>query len=55
METKSVFKTKTFARWAKNVLADEQLCAASKEIMRGLYEADLGAGLCKKRIAVTGQ
>ena len=23
--------------------------------MRGLYEADLGAGLCKKRIAVTGQ
>ena len=55
METKSVFKTKTFARWAKNVLTDEQLCAAAKEIMQGLYEADLGAGLCKKRIAFTGQ
>ena len=55
MKSKSVFKTKNFARWAKNVLTDEQLCAAAKEIMRGLYEADLGAGLCKKRIAVTGQ
>lgn len=55
METKSVFKTKTFARWAKNVLTDEQLCAAAKEIMQGLYEADLGPGLFKKRIAVTGQ
>jgi len=55
MKSKSVFKTKTFARWAKNVLTDEQLCAAAKEIMRGLYEADLGVGLCKRRIAVTGQ
>ena len=55
MKSKSVFKTKTFARWSKNVLTDQQLCAAAKEIMQGLYEADLGAGLCKKRISVTGQ
>lgn len=39
----------------KNVLADEQLCAAAQEILKGQYEADLGAGLCKKRIAVPGQ
>lgn len=28
---------------------------AAQEIQRGQYEADLGAGLCKKRIAVPGQ
>ena len=52
---KRVFKLKTFARWAKKILSDEQLCAAAQEILNGQYEADLGAGLCKKRIAVTGQ
>ncbi len=52
---KRVFKLKTFARWAKKVLTDEQLCVAADEIMKGQYEADLGQGLCKKRIAVNGQ
>ena len=52
---KRVFKLKTFARWAKKILSDEQLCAAAQEILNGQYEADLGAGLCKKRIGVTGQ
>ena len=52
---KRVFKLKTFARWAKKILSDEQLCAAAQEIQRGQYEADLGSGLCKKRIAVPGQ
>lgn len=52
---KRVFQLKTFVRWAKKVLSDEQLCAAALEIMRGQYEADLGKGLCKKRIAVEGQ
>lgn len=52
---KRVFKLKTFARWAKKILTDEQLCAAAQEIQRGQYEADLGGGLCKKRIAVPGQ
>jgi hypothetical protein len=52
---KRVFKLKTFARWAKRILSDEQLCTAAQEIQRGQYEADLGAGLCKKRIAMPGQ
>ncbi len=52
---KRVFKLKTFARWAKKILSDEQLCAAAQEIQLGQYEADLGAGLCKKRIAIPGQ
>lgn len=52
---KRVFKVKTFARWARKILSDDQLCNAADEILRGRYEADLGAGLCKKRIAVSGQ
>jgi hypothetical protein len=52
---KRVFKLKTFARWAKKVLPDERLCEAAQEILNGHYEADLGTGLCKKRIAVPGQ
>ncbi len=52
---KRVFKLKTFARWAKKILSDDQLCAAAREIERGQYEADLGSGVCKKRIAVPGQ
>jgi hypothetical protein len=52
---KRVFKLKTFARWARKVLSNEQLCVAALEIMNGQYEADLGKGLCKKRIAVDGQ
>ena len=55
MATKRVFKVKTFARWAKHVLTDAQLFAAAMEIMQGRYEADLGAGICKKRIAKAGQ
>lgn len=52
---KRVFKIKTFARWVKKILSDVQLCAAAQEILQGQYEADLGAGLCKKRIAVSGR
>ena len=52
---KRVFKLKTFARWAKKILSDEQLCDSAQEILSGQYEVDLGAGLCKKRIAVHGQ
>jgi hypothetical protein len=55
MDSKRVFKTKTFSRWAKGLLTDAQLCKAAKEIMQGLYEAELGTGLCKKRIAIFGQ
>ncbi|WP_396432348.1 type II toxin-antitoxin system RelE/ParE family toxin [Limnohabitans sp.] len=52
---KRVFKTKTFDRWARKVLSDELLCQAAREIEQGKYEADLGGGVCKKRVAVPGQ
>ncbi len=51
---KRVFKTKTFDRWARKVVSDLLLCQAASEIERGLFEADLGGGLCKKRVAVPG-
>jgi hypothetical protein len=52
---KRVFKTKTFDRWARKVVSDELLCQAAREIEQGQYEADLGGGVCKKRVAVLGQ
>ncbi len=52
---KRVFKLKTVARWAKKLLPDERLCEAAQDILNGHYEADLGSGLCKKRIAMPGQ
>ena len=52
---KRVFKTKTFSRWARKVVGDAALCRAAREIEQGLFEADLGGGLCKKRIALPGQ
>ena len=41
-----IFKIKTFALWAKGLLTDTQLCKAANEIAQGLYEIELGAGLC---------
>lgn len=55
MTGKRVFKTKTFDRWARKLLPDRLLCRAAREIEQGLFEADLGHGVCKKRIAVAGQ
>lgn len=55
MPMKRVFKLKTFSRWAKKIVTDEALCAAAREIEAGLFEADLGGGVCKKRIALAGQ
>lgn len=53
-EGKRVFKVKTFDRWAKGVLTDKELCKAAKEVIAGQFEADLGGGVCKKRVAVKG-
>ena len=51
-----IYKTRWFDRWArKQGLATPQLCAAVQEMAAGLYEADLGGGLLKKRIARAGQ
>ena len=55
MQRKRVFKTKAFDRWAKKVISDPLLCAAAREIEQGIYDADLGHGVCKKRIAVPGR
>jgi hypothetical protein len=54
MDCKRVFKTKTFDRWARKVVGDDLLFVAAREIEAGLFEADLGHGLCKKRIATPG-
>lgn|SRR3989338_1856308 len=39
----------------KKVLTDKLLCQVAREIEQGLFEADLGGGICKKRVAVEGQ
>jgi hypothetical protein len=52
----SIYKTRLFGRWAcKQGIQDSMLCQAVREIRRGLYEADLGGNLLKKRIARPGQ
>lgn len=51
-----IFKTRWFDRWArKQGLTTSSLCTAVREMTAGLYEADLGGGLLKKRIARPGQ
>lgn len=51
-----VYKTRWFSRWArKQGLDSSSLCKAVQEMAAGLYEADLGGGLLKKRIARSGQ
>jgi hypothetical protein len=52
----AVYKTRWFARWArKEGLNDKALCQAVREMSEGLFEADLGGNLFKKRIARPGQ
>lgn len=49
------YMTKWFDRWArKQDLSTHTLCQAVSEMQVGLYEADLGGGLLKKRIARPG-
>ncbi|OGA49407.1 MAG: hypothetical protein A3G25_09725 [Betaproteobacteria bacterium RIFCSPLOWO2_12_FULL_63_13] len=52
----AIYKTRWFDRWArKEGLSTRTLCKAVREMQAGLYEADLGGGLLKKRIARPGQ
>jgi hypothetical protein len=52
----AVYRTRVFSRWArKQRLSDGVLCDAVREMRQGVYEADLGGGLLKKRIARPGQ
>jgi hypothetical protein len=51
-----LYKTSQFNRWTKkNNLEDADLGNAAREMAEGLYDADLGGGLFKKRIARSGQ
>ena len=52
----AIYKNQWFDRWArKQGVGSLALCAAVREMTDGLYEADLGGGLLKKRIARAGQ
>lgn len=50
-----VYKTKAFARFArKTKLADDKLVRAAEEVAKGNYDADLGGGVFKQRVAREG-
>ena len=52
----AIYQTRWFDRWArKQGLTTPSLCTAVREMTAGLYDADLGGGLLKKRIARPGQ
>lgn len=51
-----IYKHKSFHQWAKSEgLTDDLLKQAVEEMNAGLYEANLGSGLYKKRIAMKGK
>jgi hypothetical protein len=51
-----VFKTRHFSRWMrKTELTDRALCDAVLEMMQGLIDADLGGGIVKKRVGISGR
>ena len=51
-----VFAIKTFARWMrKNKVTQEDLLDATKEMVNGLIDADLGGYVVKKRLALHGR
>ncbi len=51
----AVYMTKTFARFSRKAgLPSDVLLDAAAEVVEGRYEADLGGGVFKKRVARTG-
>lgn len=51
----SVYKTKAFARFARKAgLTDAQLSAAAALVVDGGFDADLGGGVYKQRVARAG-
>lgn len=51
----SVYKTKEFSRFARKAdLGSEQLLDAAKAVASGQWDADLGGGVFKQRIARDG-
>lgn len=52
----AIYVTRWFDRWADQQGVNPQsLCAAVQEMQAGLYDANLGGGLYKKRLARSGQ
>ncbi|MBF0135877.1 MAG: type II toxin-antitoxin system RelE/ParE family toxin [Magnetococcus sp. DMHC-1] len=53
---KRIFKTRPFARWSRKTgLSDASLNLAVEEMTHGLFDADLGGGVFKKRVALPGR
>ncbi len=53
---KRIFKTRYFARWMrKTELSDKALHSAVIEMTHGLIDADLGGGILKKRVGLSGR
>jgi hypothetical protein len=51
-----VFKTRHFHRWMRKTgLTDASLCQAVQEMAAGLIDADLGGGVVKKRVGLSGR
>ena len=51
-----ILKTRHFQRWMNKAgLSDEMLFVAVLEMVAGLVDADLGGGVLKKRIALSGR
>lgn len=51
-----IFKTRHFARWSRKAgIADAVLCKAVHEMEQGLIDADLGKGVVKKRVPLSGR
>jgi hypothetical protein len=50
-----VYRTKVFSRFTrKNKISDQALLTAAQDIRDGKYDADLGGGLYKQRVARDG-
>lgn len=51
----SVYNAKTFAHFARKAgIADAQLMSAATEVIEGRFDADLGGGVFKQRVARVG-
>jgi hypothetical protein len=51
-----ILKASEFSEWAEDErLADKKLAKAAEEVNKGLFEANLGGGLYKKRVALPGK
>lgn len=51
-----VLATQPFARWMRrNKVVDDDLFAATEEMVAGLIDADLGGHIVKKRVALQGR